>query len=99
MRKVITILLYNRPTYTKALLTALRRCDGIGQYQLLFHIEPGRDDVIALAKAVDFAETKITINKQKLGISQNTYKAWEHGFKKSDFIIHFEDDTVPAPDC
>jgi len=55
--------------------------------------------VLALAKAIAFAEVKITLNKKKLGIARNTYQAWEHGFKKADFIVHLEDDTVPARDC
>jgi len=97
--KAITLVLFNRPKYTRAVIEALRKCNGIGDYLILPHIEPGNDEVIALAKSIDFAKTKITLNKEILGIAQNTYHAWSEGFKRSDFIIHLEDDTIPAPDC
>src|SRR5437870_3482062 len=99
MKKVITMVLYNRPDYTKAVLDALRRCDGIGEYLILPHIEPGNEAVQALAKGIDFARVQITVNRQRLGIGRNTYLAWEHGFRKAEFIIHVEDDTLPARDC
>ena len=89
MKKVITIILHDRPDYTKIVLDALSKCDGIAEYLILLHIEPGNEEVLSLAKS----------NTEKLGIACNTYQAWEHGFKKSDFIVHFEDDTVPAQDC
>lgn len=99
MKKVITLVLHNRPDYTKIVLNALRRCDGVEEYLILPHIEPGNKMVLSLAKSINFAKVQITLNKRKLGIARNTYKAWEHGFKKADFIIHLEDDTVPARDC
>lgn len=93
------MVLYNRPDYTRTVLEALRRCSGISEYLILPHMEPGNEEVLALVKAIDFAEVRITLNKEKLGIGRNTYLAWEHGFKESDFIVHIEDDTVPARDC
>src|SRR5580693_6205950 len=99
MKKVITLVLYNRPDYTRQVLDALRRCDGIEDYILLPHIEPGNDNVLALVEAIDFAEVRITRNPMRLGIGRNTYLAWEHGAKAADFFIHIEDDTVPARDC
>jgi hypothetical protein len=99
VKRVITLVLYNRPAYTREVLDALRRCDGVGDYVLLPHIEPGNEEVLALVKAVDFAEVRITLNREKLGIGRNTYLAWEHGARLADFFIHIEDDTVPARDC
>ncbi len=99
MRKVITLVLYNRPDYTRKVLQALRHCDGIGDYLLLPHIEPGNDEVLAAVEAVDFARVKITLNPKRLGTGRNTWLAWQHGFSKADFIVHIEDDTVPARDC
>lgn len=99
MRKVITLVLYNRPVYTGAVLQALRNCYGIEDYLILPHIEPGNDDVIELARSIDFAQVEVVLNKERFGTGRNTYLAWQHGFKRADFIIHLEDDTVPAPDC
>lgn len=93
------MLLYNRPDYTRTVLEALRQCDGIEDYLLLPHIEPGNEEVLELVKAVQFANVRITLNPQRLGIGRNTHAAWEHGFRTAEFIVHIEDDTVPAPDC
>jgi hypothetical protein len=81
------------------MFNALSRCDGISEYLILPCIEPGNEDVFNLAKAVDFAESRVKLNGRKLGITRNTYQAWSRGFKLSDFIIHMEDDTIPARDC
>ena len=99
MQKVITLVLYNRPAYTKVIFDALRRCEDIDEYLILPHVETGNEEVLELAKAIDFAEVQITVNSERFGIGRNTFLAWEHGFKESDFIIHIEDDTVPSRDC
>ena len=99
MKKVITLILYNRPDYTRSVLDALRRCAGVGEYLILPHIEPGNEEVVALARQIDFAPVIVTVNPHRLGIGRNTFLAWEHGFSKADFIVHIEDDTVPAHDC
>jgi ADP-heptose:LPS heptosyltransferase len=99
MRKIITMVLFNRPDYTKQVLAALKQCSGIKDYLILLHIEPGNKRVVELARSIDFAQFHITLNRKRLGIGRNTYLAWQHGFSKADFLIHLEDDTVPAPDC
>jgi|GEM_PF-996127 len=99
MKKVITLVLYNRPDYTRRVLAALRACDGVGNYLILPHVEPGNDEVLALAEKIDFAQVKLTLNPRRLGIGRNTWLAWNHGFQEADFIVHLEDDTVPARDC
>ncbi len=98
-QKVITMVLWNRPDYTRTVLAALRACEGIGDYLLLPHVEPGNEQVLALVNSIDFAETRVTLNPTRLGIGRNTYLAWQDGFRKADFIIHIEDDTVPSRDC
>jgi glycosyltransferase involved in cell wall biosynthesis len=97
--KVITMVLYDRPHYTKLVLDALRQCEGINDYLILVHLEPGDPAVLALAEGIDFARVHLTVNPERLGIGRNTYRAWEHGFNEADFIIHIEDDTVPSRDC
>jgi hypothetical protein len=99
VNKVITMILFNRPDYTRAVLQALRECDGIEDYLILPNVEPGCEEVVEAARGIDFAECKVTLNAQPLGIARNTYQAWENGFQHGDFIVHIEDDTVPARDC
>jgi hypothetical protein len=99
MKKLITFALQGRPDYLRSVLEALRKCDGIHEYLILPHIEPGNEEVLSLVKSIDFAKVQITLNQEKLGITHNTYQAWQNGFTKSDFIIHFEDDMIPSRDC
>ena len=99
MNKVITMVLYNRPDYTRTVLQALSECDGVEDYLLLPHIDPGSEEVLALAQAIAFAETRVTVNNRRLGCGLNTFMAWQDGFTQADFIVHIEDDTVPARDC
>ena len=99
MAKIITMVLYNRPDYTRQVVEALRHCVGVEEYLVLPHIEPGNEQVVELARAIDFAEVEVTVNPRRLGCGRNTFAAWEDGFSKADFIIHVEDDTVPARDC
>jgi hypothetical protein len=96
--KVITMVLFNRPAYTREVLEAWRKCHGIQNYSMRIHIEPGCDEVIELARSIDFCERTMYINRERLGIGINTKMTLEDGFEHSDFIIHCEDDTVPAPD-
>jgi glycosyltransferase involved in cell wall biosynthesis len=97
--KVITMVLFRRPGYTKQVIEALRSCDGIQDYLICPRIEPESEEVITLARGIDFAEVRVTINKRVLGCGLNTFCSWQDGFKLADFVIHVEDDTVPAPDC
>lgn len=99
LRKVITLALYNRPQYTRNVVEALKACAGIEDYVLLPHIEPGCEEVIEIVRSIEFAEVAITINPFLFGIGLNTFRTWEHAFQHADFLVHMEDDTVPAPDC
>jgi hypothetical protein len=96
---VITMVLFNRPDYTRTVIEAMRRCVGIENCLILPHIEPGCDEVIALAKGIDFAQAEVTVNPKRLGCGLNTFRAWEDGMNRGEFITHIEDDTVPAADC
>jgi hypothetical protein len=96
--RVITIKLFNRPAYTTTTLNALEKCTGIENYKVLIFIEPGNDEVIALAHAARFPDKQVTVNATRLGITANTFQALNAGFELGDFVIHLEDDTVPAPD-
>lgn len=96
--KVVTFVACDRPGYTKQVLDALSACHGIGNYILFAHIEPVCEAVVELVRGVDFCEKKVTVNEEQVGISYNTWTALNHGFKADDFVIHVEDDTVPAPD-
>ncbi len=97
--KVVTLTLYRRADYTQRVLNALAACDGIGDYHVIMHLEPGHPDVLRVAQAATFARKTIVENEDRLGCAVNTLCALDHGFQHADFVIHLEDDTVPARDC
>jgi hypothetical protein len=45
--KVITMTAYRRPAYTREVLAAMAKCDGIADWLLLPNVEPGNEEVIA----------------------------------------------------
>lgn len=97
--KVITLTLYRRPEYARRLLDALEKCDGIQEYRVLMHIEPGPPEVLALARNAKFNRKVLVENADLLGCGPNTKCALDHGFQFANFVIHLEDDTVPGQDC
>jgi hypothetical protein len=99
VRNVITMCHFNRPAYSRQVIEALRGCDGIGDYLILPHVEPGNDEVRALVVEIDFAECIPTFNAERFGVDLNTELALADGFQHSDFVIHIEDDVVCARDA
>jgi hypothetical protein len=89
----------NRPHYSRLVLRALSACEGIGDYLLLPHVEPGNDEVRSLVESIDFAEYLPTFNAERLGVNLNTEIALGDGFRRAPFVIHIEDDIVCAPDA
>jgi hypothetical protein len=96
---VITFTASHRPKYTGEVLAALALCRGVEKYLLLPCVEPGNDEVRALFDAISFAECHVTVHPERLGCGANTLFALEQGFSNSDYVIHLEDDTVPAQDA
>jgi hypothetical protein len=89
-----------RPGYSAESLAHLRRCEGIGDWLLLPHVEPGDDEVRALIEGIDFAECAPTWNPRVYGVNVNTALALEDACGRgADFILHVEDDVLLAPDA
>jgi hypothetical protein len=96
--KTISISLYNRPDYTKKVLSNLDQCFDIENYDITICCEPKNEQVIELAKAFRPDQTTVKINNSIFGCNKNIFQCWEIGFSKNDFHIHLEDDTVPGRD-
>lgn len=95
-KKIITMVAWRRPEYTKRVVENLKKCIGFEEYILLPTIEPGHPEVV---KTFDgLSNCQIIINDKRLGCGKNTLKALRRGFELSDFVIHLEDDTVPGID-
>ena len=98
--KVITMTAYRRPAYTREVLTALGKCDGISDWILMPNVEPGNEEVIAAFREWDACESRLHINSERLGLNRNTHDALFRAYQlRADVIVHLEDDTVPSPDA
>ena len=69
---VITMTASHRPGYTRQVLEALSRCDGIESYRLLPCLEPGDDRVRELFESVAFMPCELIVQKNRLGCGTNT---------------------------
>lgn len=97
--KIIVVTLYNRPQYTSETLGALGRCDGINDYKVLIHVDPGNSEVQRLANTWLHMNKEVFTNHARIGCNQNIFGALNHGFRESDYVIIFEDDCLPSWDC
>jgi hypothetical protein len=97
--KTLTISLYNREEYTQRLLDHLNDCYGIEDYDISICCEPGFKSIEKLAKKFRPDQTQVIVNNTRYGCNTNIYQCLAIGFSKSDYHIHFEDDTIPGKDC
>lgn len=102
--KVITIKNWRRPDYYRQVLDALQRCDGIAGYRIIDCVDAGYPQAVARIRALDrehplAAQIVTHVADSPLGCAGNTRRSLELGFREdTDFVIHLEDDTVPARD-
>ena len=97
-KKTITVSGYNRPDYFHKTLHSLSCCEGVGEYDVLCVLDPSdkTEELAQIARNCGFA----SISPEKhLGCGAAIQYCMEIGFGASEFHIHLEDDTVPAPDC
>lgn len=114
--RTISLLVLGRPDYTRQVIDALGRCDGLSNYVLVvFSQEPYVPETMAAVRdassrldipvhvvtesvrpARDMGPGRLAASAQ---CSASTLRSLEHGFATgTDFLIHLEDDVVPAPD-
>jgi hypothetical protein len=100
VRPVVAFTANDRPRYLQETLDSWRNVRGIGNAHLIFRVEPGHPDVLAVCRAADFAaEVTVTINPRRLGPGGNPWQAIEAAFTTgTDFAILAEDDTPVADD-
>jgi len=100
MLRVITMTAYRRPAYTREVLDALAKCDGIADWILLPNVEPGNEEVIAAFRDWNACESRLLVHRERLGLCKNTHDAVFRAFQlRADVTVHLEDDTVPSPDA
>ena len=96
-KKIITMSVYNRPDYTRQVMEALTKCEGIGEYQIIIHADGYNEEVRDVVMSFEKLKWSYFENGQRLGCSENIMNAVRHGFELSDYVIHVEDDIVLAP--
>lgn len=97
--KTITMTAWKRPDLTQQVLNSLAKCIGIENYKLLAFVEPGCEHVVELFDKFNACNKQIVVNKQVLGIAENTKQALNAAFEQGDYNIHIEDDTVLLPNA
>jgi hypothetical protein len=112
--KVISILANNRLEYIAETLKALARADGIGEYRVMFFVEPGNPATLELIENSPIRHREIwdlpphhvpTAEEVQRGveenerIAENTFFCLEHAFQAGDFVIHLEDDVLLCRDA
>ena len=75
MLRAITMTAYRRPAYTREVLAALAQCDGIADWLLLPNVEPGHDEVIDTFRQWSACESRLAVNKERMGLNRNTQEA------------------------
>ncbi len=95
--KIIVLTTYRRPDYTARVVSALERCEGVHEYLVLFHCEPGHPEVLRAVESCNLRK-EVFVNHSRLGCTTNVFAALNDGFRRSGYVIALEDDTVPAGD-
>lgn len=88
----------DRPQYLAESLESWSHVRGVGDVLLKFCCEPGCRESVDLCEEADFADTEVTVNKEKLGSQRNTYEALDAAFAIADYVILAEDDMLVSTD-
>lgn len=102
LRFAITVSLYNRPDYTKQVLSALANASLAGEIPTIISLDPSdkTPELLELARSYPhYHNTRIIIQK-RLGCNRHIYECLRMGFDGgADFVIHIEDDILLAKDA
>lgn len=97
--KTITLPVFRRPHYFKKVLDSIRAANPKG-YVLSIGVEPGCEETVEVARAIDWIDCRAKINKTVLGVDWNNYhlicEAMDGG---SSFNVHLEEDVTVSPDA
>lgn len=98
--KTISIPVYNRPQYLRQCLDSIKSAEHSPDWMIVFSAEPGCEEVLGMIRAIDWIDTKISINSFKRGIDVNTFLAADLAYQLgSTFNLYLEDDVVISKDA
>ena len=62
--------------------------------------EPGHEEVIDAFRQWSACESRLAVNKERMGLNRNTQEALVRALLlRAAVVVHLEDDTVPSPDA
>jgi len=97
--RVVSVALYNRAGYSRRVLDALAKCDGIGGYHVIFCVDKGDPAVLRLAEEhPGFRSRRVLAHGRRVGCDANIRHCLVLGFNVCDYVVVVEDDVVPAAD-
>ena len=96
--KSLSVTVCRRPEYTEQVLGALLKCDGIDSWSVAVFIDRQCDRTVELVRRLAPTAWAIHESTGPLGCNANVLRAMQHGFGKSEYHVHLEDDTVPVRD-
>lgn len=99
--RTITVPVCSRPFLFGKMLESLKK-NCVQGFVLYVGIEPTpqTDEMVAIAEAIDWMETRIHVNSKKMGVDWNNYALLERVFSEgSQFNVHLEEDIIVAPDA
>jgi hypothetical protein len=103
MKTIITIKAKSRPGYFNYVVSYLQNLPGIEEYPIVVSLDFDSQQeahIRAVQACSNVANYHILKNGAPRGCAGNTRLLMEHAFEteKADYVIHLEDDTVPARD-
>ena len=104
MNKTVTVIGWRRPAYLRRVLDALTKCRGIEAWDVLISIDGphSREQEVCMGAAQVFSLVNpctVLFHHDNLGVDEHPRLVYETVFRKSDFNVMLEDDTVPSPDA
>lgn len=100
---VLSVLVSHRPEYAVQMFDALRACRGIERYDVRVLASDPTDEMgdLLTTLPVRWHQRVIVLPKgysPYKRISVSTFEALAAGFRRDDYVIHLEEDCVPAAD-
>lgn len=94
------MLFWKRPHYAHQVLEHLSRCKGIEDYELVIQLDgPVNADMQKVCSRIQFARKDVQQFAKNMGCNFGTKTVLDRGFKKSDYVLHVEEDVILAPDA
>jgi GT2 family glycosyltransferase len=99
-RFAMTMTACSRPNYLAETLDSLAANQHLDQFTLHFGVEPVSQEVLDICRAVDFMDTHIHVNSERLGVRENPYQLLTRTFAAGyEGVLYLEDDVVLSPDA